>query len=100
MARYPQLYSRIGFVHEFHPLDAAEMGRILHRHWTPRGVTLPPEAWSEEVVAAILRITGGNFRLLSRLLSQIDRVLEINGLKHLTKEAVETARESLVIGAA
>jgi type II secretory pathway predicted ATPase ExeA len=67
MARYPQLYSRIGFVHEFHPLDAAEMRRLLHRHWTPRGVTLPAEAWSEEAVAAILRITGGNFRLLNRL---------------------------------
>lgn len=63
MARYPQLYSRIGFVHQFHPLDPAEMHRILDRHWTPRGVTLPAEPWSEEAAAAILRITGGNFRL-------------------------------------
>ena len=100
MARYPQLYSRIGFVHQFHPLDAAEMYRILERHWNPRGVTLPAEPWSEDAAAVILRITGGNFRLLNRLLSQTQRVLEINGLKHLTKEAVETARESLVIGAA
>ena len=100
MARYPPLYSRVGFVHQFEPLDPAEMRRILHRHWTPRGVTLPSEPWSEEAAAAILRITGGNFRLLSRLLSQTERVLEINGMKHLTKEAVETARESLVIGVA
>ncbi|MGI4830608.1 MAG: hypothetical protein ACRYFU_20790 [Janthinobacterium lividum] len=100
MARYPQLYSRIGFVHQFDSLDAAEMRRSLQRHWTPRGVILPTEPWSGEAAAAILRITGGNFRLLSRLLSQTERVLEINGPKHLTKEAVETARESLVIGAA
>jgi hypothetical protein len=45
-----------------------------------------------------LRITGGNFRLFHRLLTQIERVLEINGLHQITKEAVEAARESLVIG--
>lgn len=76
MARYPQLYSRVGFVHQFEPLNTAEMRRILHRHWTPRGVTLPFEPWSEEASAAILRITGGNLRPLSRLLSQTERVLE------------------------
>jgi DNA transposition AAA+ family ATPase len=98
MARYPQLYSRIGFVHEFLPLDATEMRGLLFRRWTPRGVTLPPEPITEEVAASILRITGGNFRLFYRLLTQIERVLEINGLKQISKEVVEAARESLVIG--
>ena len=40
----------------------------------------------------------GNFRLLHRLLTQIARVVEINALTQVTKEVVETARESLVIG--
>ena len=52
----------------------------------------------EEAVAAIIRISGGNFRLLHRLLTLIARLMEINALKSVTREAVEAARESLVIG--
>jgi len=37
-------------------------------------------------------------RLLNRLLTQIERILEINALQHVTKTVVESARESLVIG--
>jgi hypothetical protein len=40
-------------------------------------------------VAAIIRITGGNLRLLNRLLTQMQRILEINGLQEVTKVVVE-----------
>jgi len=36
--------------------------------------------------------------LLNRLLTQIERILEINALQQVTKTVVEAARESLVIG--
>jgi hypothetical protein len=49
-------------------------------------------------VAAIVRITGGNFRLIQRLFTQIERILQINAMRTVTKEVVEAARESLVIG--
>jgi DNA transposition AAA+ family ATPase len=100
LARYAQLYSRIGFVHEFRPLGATEV-RTLLAEWRPPGVALPEDLLADaEAVAAIIRITGGNFRLLDRLLTQVGRILELNGLGAVTREVVEAAREVLVIGTA
>ena len=100
LARYPQLYSRVGFVHAFRPLSAEEVYALLVQRWRPAGVVLPDEGWTDEaVLATIIRITGGNFRLLHRLLTQMARVVDINALTRVTQEVVETARESLVIGA-
>src|SRR6266568_2168534 len=101
LARYPQLYSRVGFVHAFRPLSAAQVRDLLHRKWAPVGVTLPAEGIADEDArAAIIRVTGGNFRLLHRLLTQIARLVEINALHTVTSQVVEAARESLVIGTA
>lgn len=101
LARYPQLYSRVGFVHEFRPLAASETRRLLRDRWQPSGILLPADGISdEESCSAVLRVTGGNFRLLDRLLTQIARVLEINKLDRVTAAVVEAARESLVIGVA
>jgi len=101
LSRYPQLYSRVGFVHRFRPLSAEEARFILKNKWEALGRNLDPnDSTDEETVAAVLRITGGNFRLLDRLLTQVERVLQINEMKTVTKEVVETARENLVIGVA
>src|SRR5271157_6181833 len=101
LARYPQLYSRVGFVHEFHSLAETELLGLLRQGWKPPGVALPSDGMSdEEVLAAILRVTEGNFRLLNRLLTQIARILMINKLRQVTPAVVEVARESLVIGTA
>ena len=43
----------------------------------------------------IIRLTR-EFRLLNRLLTQIARILEVNGLSQLTKAVVEESRASLL----
>jgi len=99
LARYPQLYSRVGFAHAFRPLSAEEMAFILRHHWAALGRQLDPTQFTDqEAVAAIMRITAGNFRLLNRLVAQIRRITALNGLQTITREVVEVARECLVIG--
>ena len=51
-----------------------------------------------ELDPQIIKITGGNFRLIQRLFTQIGRILEINNLNTITAEVVEATRDSLVIG--
>jgi hypothetical protein len=43
IARFPQFYSRIGFVHEFRTLAEKEITELLNQGWVPVGVTLPSE---------------------------------------------------------
>ena len=100
VARYPQLFSRIGFVHEFRPLSDADIQVLLEERWAPVGIHLPLLPPDPEVIAAVIRLTRGNFRLLVRLLTQMERVLAINKLQTLSVDVVQTARENLVIGQA
>ena len=98
LARYPQLYSRVGFVHHYRTLSADEQTFLLARHWPQLRLDNTDDYTTVEAVAAIVRITGGNFRLTIRLLGQIQRILDINDLATVTSEVVHAARQSLVIG--
>lgn len=99
LARYPQLYSRIGFAHEFDKLSKDETHHILEYKWEELGLSIKLEDFSDyEAITSIIKITGGNFRLIQRLFTQIERILEINKLEMITTEVVEAARDSLVIG--
>ncbi len=98
LARFPQLYSRVGFVHSFQQLSKEETQYILKEHWRDIGFEQQPNIWDDEAMAEILRVTGGNFRLLMRLCSQIQRIMDINEVHILTVEVVEAARQSLIVG--
>jgi DNA transposition AAA+ family ATPase len=99
LARYPQLYSRIGFAHQYRPLSDDELAHVLTRHWHKLGLTLDLTDFTDaQAVAAVGRITRGNFRLIHRLFVQIERVMRINDLAVITSDVVEAARSTLVIG--
>jgi Holliday junction resolvasome RuvABC ATP-dependent DNA helicase subunit len=99
LARYPQLYSRIGFAHQYRPLAAPDLAAVLAAYWQLLGHTLHPDSPADaDAIAAVARITGGNFRLIERLLGQVRRVLDINDLDTITADVIDTARGALVIG--
>ena len=100
LARYPQLYSRVGFAHEYRPLARTELLEVITGHHHELGLALPDGATLEDpdALAAIAQITGGNLRLTQRLFTQINRIIEINNLTSVTRDVVETARSSLIIG--
>ncbi|MCU1531792.1 MAG: ATP-binding protein [Arthrobacter sp.] len=98
LARYPQLYRRIGFAHEYRQLAPEELTVVLTRRFPADADAADAGIVYATAIATILRITGGNFRLVDRLLTQIDRVQTVNGLAELTPEIVDTARQALLIG--
>lgn len=96
---YPQLYSRLGFSHHYRALGREELLFVLDRHWKRLDKTLDPDDFTDaQAIAAIERITRGNFRLLERLFPQINRVLKINQLDTITDDVIEAAASILVIG--
>ena len=108
----PQLVGRAALEHFFYSAAQPSGWRNVHarlrasrRGLCPRdaldrpleillGATYIAQGGFERVVPM-----NGNFRLLQRLLQQIERVLELNELTGVTPEVVVAARESLVIGA-
>jgi DNA transposition AAA+ family ATPase len=99
LARYAQLYSRVGFVHQFRSLSGLELQGVIEQHWVQLGLDLADNQHADTaVINAIARVTGGNFRLLQRLFAQIERIVTINNLPAVTTEVVTLARERLVDG--
>ena len=99
LSRYPQLYSRVGHVHQFNPLQTDEVKSLLAKQWNYWGLSLQAEDFTDtEAVATMIHLTGGNFRLLNRLCTEIERVLRVNKMHLVTKEVVETASQDLVYG--
>jgi hypothetical protein len=99
MARYPQFYSRVGFAHHFHPLQGKDLSFVTTHHCRKVCSSAVRDSPDAQAITAISRITGGNFRLLHRLLVQIERVLKINKLTAITVDVIDAARSMLVIGA-
>ena len=82
------------------PLGGAELRNVIRCPSQQLGLGLElHDGTDASVLSTIVRITGGNFRLVERLFAQIRRVAQINEVTTLTPELVAAAQESLVIGA-
>lgn len=72
---------------------------ILEYKWADLGVDIKLEDFSDyEAITTIIKITKVNFRLVHRLVAQIDRILRINQMDKITIEVMEATRDSLVTG--
>ena len=99
LSRYAQLYSRIGFVHEFKSINKEEMKFLFEQKWQELGRQFDKNTFVDvEAMNEIIKITHGNFRLINRIFDQMQRLMQINNLTTLTKELVEAAKNCLVIG--
>lgn len=99
LSRYPQLYSRVGFAHQFRALSEDEMIFIFEKQWEALGLKLDKNQFADvEAIKTIARITNGNFRLIHRIFAQIQRLQKINNLQNISAELVLAARKCLVIG--
>lgn len=99
LSKYPQLYSRIGFAHEFKKLSSSEMNHILEYRCQDIGLAIDYKNFEDyDAINRIIKITNGNFRLIQRLFAQIDRIMEINDIEKISSDVVQAARESLIIG--
>jgi DNA transposition AAA+ family ATPase len=83
---------------EIEPVSQEETRFFLAQRWGHRVSAHSEDFTDQEAVAAIIRITQGNMRLIDRLMMQVERVLVANQLTLVTKEVVETARKNLIIG--
>lgn len=72
LMRAPQLYLRVGFAQEMEPLSDDETHFFLDQRWGHRVSAHSNDFTDQEAVAAILRITRGNLRLIDRLMMQLE----------------------------
>ena len=93
MSRFPQLCSRIGFVHQFKNMGSQELKFILENHLEKLNYTFKDDDYNDqEVISTILRITNGNFRLVDRVIKQAIRIMKVNCMTTITKEILDSAR--------
>lgn len=99
LSRYHQLYSRIGFVHNFKPISSKELEHVIGNKMKEFNIKCDmKDEYTKESFTEIIKITRGNFRLIQRLITQTYRIMDLNNIGDLSKDVVEAAKKSLITG--
>src|SRR5699024_1489602 len=92
LARYPQLFSRIGFTHEFDNLSKDENHNILKYKWEELGLSIKLEYFFDYGgISIMVKIISGSIMLILRLCMQIELIIKINNLEISSAEGGEDA---------
>ncbi|MCC6980703.1 MAG: AAA family ATPase [Candidatus Melainabacteria bacterium] len=94
-AGYGQLHSRFNIIYEMQPLNSDEMSLFIAQKWLELKLPLTAD---DGVSKAIMRIANGNFRVLVRIFSEIERLQKLNCFPMITPDVIEVARKSLLLG--
>lgn len=95
--RFGQLYSRVHLTYEFQSLNANETALFIEQKWIDLGL---PRSADDAVSTAIKRVANGNFRILNRIFTEVERLQKLNCLPQITPDLIEAARQGLLLGAA
>lgn len=95
LKRFGQLHSRFSFAYEMLPLNKDEMRLFISQKWLELKLPLTAD---DGVSAAIMRIANGNFRVLHRIFTEVERLQKLNCLPMITPDLVEVARQGLLLG--
>jgi DNA transposition AAA+ family ATPase len=99
LSRFPQLYSRVGFVHNFKPISKKEIRNVIFSKMNEFKIKYThDDKETKEACTEIINQTDFNFRKIQRLFDQIDRVMKLNNISNLKKDVVETAKGSVIRG--
>ena len=80
------------FAHHYQPLDPDDIPIVLAQYWHHLGQPFDPDNIEHTKTAnSVTPITGGNFRLIERLMTQIARVMAINQLATVTPDVAHAA---------
>lgn len=87
-SRRHELYGRISFAHEDRPPTSDKLTGVQTQRLSNASKTTVNGLAHATAIATIVRITGGKFRLVDRLVTPIERIQVLNKLDTLTPEVV------------
>ena len=93
LARRPQLYRRVGFAQPLRTVSTDNCASSSPTIGSASAAIRADDFTDGDAVAAVARITNGDFRLVHRPSPKITRILDVDQLTTVTSEVAQAARD-------